>query len=54
MSGIEFFWRVVDRLEYWVWDLRLRIVDAVYGLVPETEAEGRCDRRDTHKEPGST
>jgi hypothetical protein len=32
------FWRFVDRLDYWVWDVRLRIVDAMYGPEAETDA----------------
>ena len=40
-------WRVLDWLDYRIWDARLRMVDAVYGPEPETEAdrehrEGRC------------
>jgi hypothetical protein len=30
------FWRGVDWLDYRFWDVRLRIVDALYGLEPET------------------
>jgi hypothetical protein len=33
------FWRAVDRLDYWIWYVRLRITDALYGLQPETEAD---------------
>jgi hypothetical protein len=32
------FWRAVDRLEYWIWYARLRIIDARYGPEPFTEA----------------
>jgi hypothetical protein len=32
------FWRAVDRLDYWIWYARLRIIDALYGPEPETEA----------------
>jgi hypothetical protein len=32
------FWRVVDRLDYWIWYARLYITDALYGPEPETEA----------------
>jgi len=40
-------WRVLDWIDYRIWDARLRMVDAVYGPEPETEAdrehrEGRC------------
>lgn len=34
------FWRLIDWLDYWVWDVRLRIVDAVYGPLPETDRQG--------------
>jgi hypothetical protein len=33
------FWPVVDALDYWVKDARLRIVDAVCGPEPETPAD---------------
>jgi hypothetical protein len=39
------FWRFVDRLDYWFWDVRLRIVDAVYGPDPETDADREGDRQ---------
>jgi hypothetical protein len=32
------FWRTVDRLDHWIWYARLRIIDALYGPEPETEA----------------
>jgi hypothetical protein len=32
------FWRAVDRLDYWIWYARLRIIDALYGPEPVTEA----------------
>jgi len=32
------FWRAVDRLDYWIWYVRLRSIDALYGPEPETEA----------------
>jgi len=40
-------WRVFDWIDYRIWDARLRMVDAVYGPEPGTEAdrehrEGRC------------
>ena len=35
----RFVWRVLDWLDYRIWDVRLRIVDAVYGPEPETEAD---------------
>jgi hypothetical protein len=41
-------WRVLDWLDYRIWDLRLRMVDALYGPEPETEADrerGRQHRR---------
>jgi hypothetical protein len=43
------FWRFVDRLDYWFWDVRLRIVDAMYGPEAETletEADQRRHRKD--------
>jgi hypothetical protein len=39
VGGLKLFWRVVDWLDYWVIDGRLRIVDAVYGPEPVTEAD---------------
>jgi hypothetical protein len=33
------FWQVLDWLDYRVWDLRLRMADALYGPEPETEAD---------------
>ena len=33
------FWQVVNRLDYWVWYARLRIIDATYRPEPETEAD---------------
>jgi hypothetical protein len=33
------FWRVIDRLDYWVTLARLRIIDTLYGAEPETEAD---------------
>ena len=41
------FWRLCDWLDYRVWDARLRMVDAVYGPEPETEAdrERNCQER---------
>ena len=32
-------WRVLDWIDYRIWDARLRMVDAVYGPEPETEAD---------------
>jgi len=34
------FWRVVDRLDYWVTQARLRVVDLLCGTLPD------CDIRD--------
>ena len=31
-------WRMLDWLDYRIWDARLRVADAVYGPEPETEA----------------
>jgi hypothetical protein len=31
------FWHLIDWLDYQFWDVRLRLVDAVYGFEPETE-----------------
>jgi hypothetical protein len=33
------FWRVVDQLDYWVTLARLRVLDALWGSAPETEAD---------------
>jgi len=38
VSGLDLFWRFVDWLDYWFWDVRLRVVDAVYGPEPETSS----------------
>jgi hypothetical protein len=40
------FWRVLDALDYWVMQVRLSVVDAVYGPEPETETDRQrgCDR----------
>ena len=39
-------WRVLDWIDYRIWDARLRMVDAVYGTEPETEADReRRERR---------
>jgi len=39
-------WRVLDCIDYRIWDARLRMVDAVYGPEPETEADReRRERR---------
>ena len=46
MSTLElFFWRVVDWFDYWVWDVRLRIFDAMHGLERETETGRERNRR---------
>jgi hypothetical protein len=39
------FWRVLDWLDYQVWNARLRMVDAVYGPEPETDADRERNRR---------
>lgn len=38
-------WGVLDWLDYRLWDLRLRMVDALYGPEPETEADRERSRR---------
>jgi hypothetical protein len=39
-------WRVLDWIDYRMWDARLRMVDAVYGPEPEREADReRRERR---------
>ena len=39
-------WRVLDWIDYRIWDAWLRMVDAVYGREPETEADReRRERR---------
>jgi hypothetical protein len=39
-------WRVLDWIDYRIWDARVRMVDAVYGPEPETEADReRRERR---------
>jgi hypothetical protein len=39
-------WRVLDWIDYRIWDARLRMVEAVYGPEPETEADReRRERR---------
>ena len=35
----EWFWRALDALDYRVMQARMRIVDAIYGPKPETEAD---------------
>jgi hypothetical protein len=37
-------WRVLDWLDYRLWDGRLRLVDAVYRPEPETEADRERSR----------
>jgi hypothetical protein len=46
------FWRVVDQLDYWVTLARLRVLDALCGPEPETEADERrtCDQLRSDKE----
>jgi hypothetical protein len=47
VSGLErFFWRAVDWLDYRVWNVRLRIIDALCGSEPETEADREQLRQD--------
>jgi hypothetical protein len=38
------FWRAVDRLDYWIWYVRLRSIDALYGPEPEPETEANRQR----------
>ena len=35
----RFFWRAIDRLDYWVTLTRLRVLDALCGPEPETGAD---------------
>ena len=45
MSSLSrLFWQVLDWLDYRVWDLRLRMADALYGPEPETEADRERNR----------
>jgi hypothetical protein len=37
-------WGVLDWLDYRIWDARLRMVDALYGPEPETEADRERSR----------
>lgn len=37
-------WRVLDRVDYRIWDARMRMVDALYGPEPETEADRERSR----------
>jgi len=46
------FWRAVDRLDYWVWYVRLRMIYALYGPEPETEANRQRNSAEWH--PTST
>lgn len=39
------FWGLLDWLDYWIWDARLRIADAVYGPEPEMEADRERSRK---------
>jgi hypothetical protein len=39
-------WRVLDWFDCRIWDARLRMVDAMYGPEPETEA----DRERSHQQ----
>ena len=32
--------RLIDWLDYWVWDVRQRSADAVHGPMPETDRRG--------------
>ena len=43
MSVARLFWRIIDRFDYWIWLARLRVVDALYGPEPETEADRQRD-----------
>jgi hypothetical protein len=40
------FWCVLEALDYWVMQVRLSVVDAVYGPEPETEGDRQrgCDQ----------
>jgi hypothetical protein len=40
------FWGAIASIDCWVWDVRFRICDAVYGPEPEAEADRQrgCDR----------
>jgi hypothetical protein len=44
VHGRGFFWRVFDALDYWVMQVRLWQVDALYGPEPETEADRQRGR----------
>ena len=37
---VRYLWRVLDRLDYWVTQARLRVMDVLYGPLPD------CDMRD--------
>jgi hypothetical protein len=39
-------WRVLDWFDYRIWDARLRMVDALYGPEPETEADRERSRQE--------
>lgn len=38
-------WRLLDWFDYRIWDARLRLVDAVHGPEPETEADHERSHR---------
>ena len=42
----QIFWRGLEALDYWVMQVRLSVVDAVYGPEPETEGDRQrgCDQ----------
>jgi hypothetical protein len=39
-------WRVLDWLDYRIWDVRLRVADAIYGPEPEAEADRERNRQE--------
>jgi hypothetical protein len=41
---MDFLWRALDRVEYLVTLTRLRLVDAIYGPMPETLADEKRER----------
>jgi phosphatidylserine/phosphatidylglycerophosphate/cardiolipin synthase-like enzyme len=44
-------WQALDWLDYRVWDLRLRVADALYGPEPETEADRDRNREGPRGRP---
>jgi len=39
-------WRMLDWLDYRIWDVRLRVADAIYGPEPEAEADRKRNRQE--------